>query len=188
MGLWIAHVAVFLQPLQLFADFDFSVPGVFVEGVAFSGKNQERTRDAEVMQGVVEQVVFSDRDANVVSASDDVGWCFHFTDLEDGGFVVVARRLRPGESAEEVGIVKGGVVVAPVGDVLDRSGACDSGFEACGLGDEPVGHVSAVAVAADGEVFGIGNAAFTSASTPSRMSLPERDTISGTMPMRNLSP
>jgi len=40
------------------------------------------------MQGVVEQVVFSDRDADVVSAS------------------VVALRLGPRESAEEAGVVK----------------------------------------------------------------------------------
>ena len=44
--------------------------------------------------------------------------------------------------------------------MLDRAGAGDGGFEARGLSDEPVGHVSAVAVAADGEVVGIGDAVF----------------------------
>jgi hypothetical protein len=34
------HAAVFLQPLQFFSDFDFAVPGIFVEGVAFAWKNQ----------------------------------------------------------------------------------------------------------------------------------------------------
>jgi hypothetical protein len=33
--------AVFLQPLQLFADFDFSVPGILCQRVAFAGEDQE---------------------------------------------------------------------------------------------------------------------------------------------------
>jgi len=32
--------AVFLQPVQLFADFYFAVPGIFVEAVAFAGEDQ----------------------------------------------------------------------------------------------------------------------------------------------------
>ena len=92
--------------------------------------------------------------------ADHVRGRFDFVDLEDGGFVVIALRRLPGASAEEVGVVVGGVVVAPVADVLDRAGAGDGGFEARGLGDQPVGHVSAIAVAADGEVVGIGDAVF----------------------------
>ena len=107
-----------------------------------------------------EEIVFHDGDADVVGAGDHVGGRFDFVDLEDGGFVVVALGGFPGASAEEVGVVVGGVVVAPVADVLDRAGAGDGGFEARGLGDEPVGHVSAVAVAGDGEVVGVGDAVF----------------------------
>src|SRR6202451_1867658 len=109
---------------------------------------------------MLEQVVFEDGDADVVGAGGHVGGSADFVDLEDGGFVVVALGGFPGASTEEVGVVEGGVVVAPVADVLDGSGAGDGGFEAGGLGDEPVGHVSAVAVAADGEVRGIGDAVF----------------------------
>ena len=42
--------------------------------------------------------------------------------------------------------------------MLDRACAGDCGFEARGLGDQPVGHVATVAVAADGEMIGIGDA------------------------------
>ncbi len=107
-----------------------------------------------------QQVIFEDGDADVVGSGDHVGGGFDFVDLEDGGFVVIALGGFPGASAEEVGVVEGGVVVAPVGEVLDGSGAGDGGFEAGGLGDEPVGHVSAVAVAADGEAVGVGDAVF----------------------------
>ena len=89
-----------------------------------------------------------------------MGGGFYFVDLKDGGFVVVALRGFPGASAEEVGIVHGGVVVAPVGDMLDGAGPGDGGFEASGLGDEPVGHVTTVAVTADGEVSGVSDAVF----------------------------
>src|SRR6202167_442370 len=109
---------------------------------------------------MLEQVVFEDGDADVVGAGGHVGGSADFVDLEDGGFVVVAPGGFPGASTEEVGVVEGGVVVAPVADVLDGAGAGDGGFEAGGLGDEPVGHVSAVAVAADGEVVGVGDAVF----------------------------
>ena len=107
-----------------------------------------------------EQIIFEDGDADVVGSGDDVGGRFHFVDLEDGGFVVVALGSFPGATAEEVGVVEGGVVVAPVGEVLDGAGSGDGGFEAGGLGDEPVGHVSAIAVATDGEVAGVGDAVF----------------------------
>src|ERR1700683_5855240 len=73
---------------------------------------------------------------------------------------MITLRSFPGTSAEEVGVVVSGVVIAPVADVLDRSRAGNGGVEARGLRDEPVGHVSAVAVAADGEVVGIGCAVF----------------------------
>src|ERR1700691_5392516 len=115
---------------------------------------------------MLEQVVFEDGDADVVGAGGHVGGSADFVDLEDGGFVVVALGGFPGASTEEVGVVEGGVVVAPVADVLDGAGAGDGGFEAGGLGDEPVGHVSAVAVAADGEMVGVGDAVFDEGVDP----------------------
>jgi hypothetical protein len=41
--------AVLLQPLQFFADFDFSVPGIFVERMAFAGKDQQVARNIQFM-------------------------------------------------------------------------------------------------------------------------------------------
>jgi hypothetical protein len=58
----------------------------------------------------------------------------------------------PGIAAQEIGIVEYGVVISPVNGVLHRADTGDRSFEARGLGDEPVGHVPAVAVAADAEV------------------------------------
>lgn len=40
------HAAVFFQPLQFFADFDFSVPGILAKAVAFAGEDQEFIGDA----------------------------------------------------------------------------------------------------------------------------------------------
>src|ERR1700735_4887534 len=89
-----------------------------------------------------------------------MGGSADFVDLEDGGFVVIALRNFPGASAEEVGVVVGSVVVAPVADVFDRSRAGDRGFEARAWCNYQVGLVPAVTVAADGEVIGIGDAVF----------------------------
>jgi hypothetical protein len=49
---WFA--GVFFQPLQFFADFDFSVPRIFVERVAFAGKDKKRVGDAERVERVFE--------------------------------------------------------------------------------------------------------------------------------------
>ncbi len=45
--------AVLLQPFQLFAHFDFAVPGIFVEGVAFAGEDQELVGDPERVERVL---------------------------------------------------------------------------------------------------------------------------------------
>ncbi len=136
------------------------MPGIFVEAMAFAGEDQQSVGNAEGIERVLEQIIFEHGDADVVGAGDHVGGGADFVDLEDGGFVVIALGGFPGASAEEVGIVEGGVVVAPVAYMLDRPGAGDGGFEARGLSDEPVGHVAAVAVAADGEMIGVGEAIF----------------------------
>ena len=128
--------------------------------MAFSGEDEEFVGDSQRIERVFEEIVFQHCDSDVVSAGNHVRGRFDFVDLEDGGFVVVALLGFPGTSAEEVGVVIGCVVVAPVANVLDGSGSGDGGLEAGGLGDEPVGHVSAVAVAADGEAVGVGDAVF----------------------------
>src|SRR5579864_8480268 len=48
-----ARSSVFLQPLQFFAYLDFSVPWILIQRVPFSGENQQCTRNAERMQGMV---------------------------------------------------------------------------------------------------------------------------------------
>src|ERR1700680_3681893 len=89
-----------------------------------------------------------------------MGWRTDFVDLEDGSLVMIALGGFPGTSAEEVGIIKSCVVIAPVAHVFDRACARDCGFEAGGLRDEPIGHVAAVAVATNGETIRIGDALF----------------------------
>src|SRR5579872_490375 len=152
--------AIFFQPLQFFANFDLSVPGILAEAVAFAGKDEQRLRNAEGVERVLEQIVLKHGHADVTSSGDHVRGRFHFVDLENGGFVVVALRGFPRTSAEKVGVVVGGVVIAPVADVLHGSGSGDRGLEARGLSNEPIGHVSAIAVSADGEVVRIGEAIF----------------------------
>jgi hypothetical protein len=49
MSLWSVNywdAPVFLEPLQLFANFDFSVPRVLAQAVTFAGKDQQGVRDA----------------------------------------------------------------------------------------------------------------------------------------------
>ena len=120
--------------------------------MAFAGEDQQRAGDAQVVQGVVKQIVFGDRNADIIASADQMGGSLDFVHLEDGGFVVIALRRFPGNASEKIGVVEGHVVIAPVGDVLDGSGSGDSNFEARGLSDQPVGHVAAVAVAAHGQV------------------------------------
>src|SRR6266851_5792009 len=89
-----------------------------------------------------------------------MGWRMDFVDLEDGSLIMIALGGFPGTSAEEIGIIKSCVVIAPVAHVLDRACSRDCGFEAGGLRDEPIGHVAAVAVAANGETIRISDAVF----------------------------
>jgi len=86
----------------------------------------------------VQQVVFEHGYADVVGSGDHVGGGADFVDLENCGFAAIAVGSLPGQSAQEIGVVEGGVVVAPVGDVFDGPGSGDGGFEARGLGDQPV--------------------------------------------------
>ena len=140
--------------------------------MVFAGKDQERVRDVEGLKGAIEEDVFEEADAVVGVAADEVRGGGDLVELEEGGFGLVEFGLLPGCAGEIPGVVAGKVVVAPVGGVFDGAGAGDGRFKAGGLGDEPVGHVAAVAVAADSEVFaGSAMPAATRASTPARMSL-----------------
>ena len=38
-SVYCGHATVFLQPLQLFSYFDFAVPGILAEAVAFAGED-----------------------------------------------------------------------------------------------------------------------------------------------------
>ena len=64
--------AVFFQPVELFANLDFAMPGILVEGVAFVGEDEQGAGNAERVQGVFEQVGFGDGDADIVAARDNV--------------------------------------------------------------------------------------------------------------------
>src|SRR5438552_6515312 len=84
----------------------------------------------------------------------------YLLDLINRGFIVITLGRFPWTSAEEVSVVKSGVVIAPVSNVLDRARAGNCRLKTRGLRDEPIRHVTAVAVSAHREVVGIGNAIF----------------------------
>src|SRR5438105_4351788 len=83
---------------------------------------------------------------------------FDFIDLPKSSFVVVALLSCPRCSSQIIGIVEGEVVIAPISGVFNvtRPGYC--GFEATGLGDKPVRHISAITVASNRKLFGIRDA------------------------------
>src|ERR1700739_4422298 len=107
------------------------------------------------MERVIQQIVFRDCDANVIRSGNHVGGSADFFHLKERAFFVVAFSRFPWTSSEEVRIVERHIVVAPVSRVLDRAGTRDSRLEAGGLGDEPVRHVTTVAVAANREMIWI---------------------------------
>src|SRR6266849_2940277 len=107
---------------------------------------------------MIEQIVLSHRNTNIVRTGYYVGRRADLVDLENRSFVVVTLLRLPREPAQKVSVIESRIVVAPVSDVLHRTRAGHRSLEARGLSDEPVGHVAAVAVAADGEVARIGNA------------------------------
>src|ERR1041385_4316811 len=89
-----------------------------------------------------------------------MSWTPDFVDLEDSSLVVIALSGFPRPASEEISIVKCGVVIAPIPDMLYRACSGDRCLPARALGDEPVGHIAAIAVTADGEMIGIGDAIF----------------------------
>src|SRR5262249_4100771 len=61
-----------LQPQQLFANFDFSVPRILAERVAFAGKDQESGRHALTVERAFQEIILADGDAHVVGAGHDM--------------------------------------------------------------------------------------------------------------------
>ena len=72
---------------------------------------------------MVEQIIFRHSYANIVRARHQVGRGAHFVHLENRGFIVIALRCLPWESAQKVRVVERRVVVAPVGHMLYRARA-----------------------------------------------------------------
>src|SRR6516225_114476 len=106
------------------------------------------------MQCVVQQIILSHCDPNVVTSGYDVGRGSDPVHLEDRGLVVITLGCFPRLSPQEIRIIEGCVVIAPVGYVLDRTGSRNRRLETSGLRDQPVGHVSPVTVTAHGEMIG----------------------------------
>src|SRR5580704_2831326 len=125
------------------------MPGVLVQFVTLARKDQQLRRNTLGMQGALQKISFANIDSNIFGAGDDVSRGLHLIDLPYGGFIVVILFRLPGETAQKVRVVECSVVVAPIGDVFNRARTGDSGFEARGLRDEPVGQVAAVAITAD---------------------------------------
>src|SRR5450432_12052 len=149
---------VLFEPLEFFTDFDFSMPWVLGEAMALALKDQKRARNSERVQSVVEQIVFENSHANVVAAAHHVSRRLDLIHLEQSRFIVITLLGLPGTASQEIGIVERHVVVAPVGCVLHGAGAGHGGLEAGGLRDQPVGHVPAITVTGNREVFRIGTA------------------------------
>ena len=70
------------------------MPGIFREGVAFAGEGDERVRDVERFECVLEQDVFEKRDANVGIAGDHVGGGGDLVHLEERGLASGAINVR----------------------------------------------------------------------------------------------
>src|SRR5215469_1519800 len=83
---------------------------------------------------------------------------FHLVELKDSRFidVVLLGFGIPHEPAKEKRVVKSGIVIAPIADVLHRACSRYRRLELVRLGDKPVGHVSPVAVATNRHLLGIG--------------------------------
>src|SRR5580693_4365117 len=96
-------------------------------------------------------------DAHVFSTNDDVRGSGHFVDPPDSGFFIVSLLPIPWESTQEVCVVVSGVVIAPIHDVFHGSSARNGRLESSSLRNEPVGQEATVAVAADGEMRGVGD-------------------------------
>ena len=89
-----------------------------------------------------------------------MGGSTNLVDQEDRRFIVVTLLRLPGKAAEEVGIIESSIVIAPVRHVLHCACSGYCGLKSYGLGDEPVGHVSAITVATHSEVLGISDSIF----------------------------
>ena len=70
---------------------------------------------------MIEEISFRNRHPNIVCSRYDMRRSADFVHLENGGFILIALRHSPGKASEKIGVVKGGVVVAPVGNILDRA-------------------------------------------------------------------
>src|SRR5690242_13489809 len=109
------------------------------------------------MKGMLQQIILGDSYANVVRSSHYVRWRLNLVDLVDRSLIVITLLGFPRASAKKVSVIERGIVIAPVGHMLNGSRTSDCSFEASGLGDKPIRHVAAVAVAADGEAVGVGD-------------------------------
>src|SRR5260370_39578132 len=85
-----------------------------------------------------------------------MGWGADFVDLKDGSLIVIALGGFPGASAEEIGIIKSCVVIAPVAHVFDRACSRYRGFDAGGSPDDLGGHVCAGTVLSERGTVKIG--------------------------------
>src|SRR5437868_15331339 len=97
------------------------MPGIVVEAVALARENQQSGWNPEGVEGVVQQVILGNGDADIVATGDHVRRGSYVGEMKDRALVVVVLRGLPGTAAEKISVVKGGVVIAPVGCVLHRA-------------------------------------------------------------------
>lgn len=95
-------------------------------------------RNAQLLEGTLHSDPLQIAYAYIGAALHQVGGGLDLIEEKQGGLGLVSLWIFPGLASQVPGVVPGLVVVAPVGGVLDGTGSGDRGFEAGGLGDEPL--------------------------------------------------
>src|SRR4029077_15742369 len=101
-----------------FAHFDFSVPGILRERMSLAGEDEQLTRNIQLVQSAIEQVVLEHGNSNIVRSGDDVGRGTNFIELVNRAFAAIPIGGFPGQPAKKISVVESGVIVAPVGNML----------------------------------------------------------------------
>src|ERR1700685_684756 len=128
--------------------------------MSLAREDQQLARNVQFVQSAVKQIILKHRNANIVSPGNHMRRRADFVDLVNRSFATIAVGSFPGQSTKKISVVEGSVIVAPVGDVLDRPSAGDGSLKASGLRDQPVRHVTAITVATDRQLLRVRNSVF----------------------------
>src|ERR1700722_5341798 len=136
------------------------MPRVLVQAVSLAGKYEGRMRHPERLECPFHARSLQVAYAYVRASLHQMGRRFHFVESKQRSLTLIKLRILPGLPAEIPCVIPCLIVIAPVSRVFNGSGPRDSRSKARGLRDEPVGHVAAVAIAADGKMIRVGITVF----------------------------